>query len=80
MVTSNTALSRLRKEADYEEKISNDLGLYFLESLDEIKDLSEEEKIELNEKIEEILNDSVKHNKMIVGLIDYILQNAKDKY
>ena len=80
MVKKEETLLRLKKESDYEEKISTDLSAYFLESLSEIEELTEEEKHELNNKLQEIQDDSIKHKNMIVRLIDYVTENGKDSF
>jgi hypothetical protein len=80
MITKEETLIRLKKESDYEEKISDDLSNYFLECLEEVDELTYEERRELKNKLQEILEDSVKHKNMIVKLIEYVENNGKDSY
>jgi len=80
MVNQAKALERLNKEKDYEERISEHLSVYFLASLDNISGITEEEKKKIEEGINKIMNESVKHTHMFENLIQMVLENGENKY
>ena len=75
MVNQDKTLKRLYKEKDYEERLASNLSDYILACLDDIKELTEEEKNKISKNTEIIMRDSVKHSNMIGRLIEMAVEN-----
>jgi hypothetical protein len=80
MVDQKTTLDRLRKERDYEEKISKDLIDYFIFSLDYIKNLNEGEKEIIKKYLDIIYVESLRHKFAFEKLIHMVINNGEKDY
>ena len=80
MVNKTDTLARLNKEKDYEDKLVCDLNDYFLNCLDDINDISQEDKDYINEKLSIIINESMNHSRMFNELIQVVFNDEKDNF
>jgi hypothetical protein len=80
MVHKNEAIEILNREINYEDKLVKDIDFFIMYSINEIKDISKEEFLEIKEKLNKISHDSMKHFVQFSGLIDFILKDGKDNY
>lgn len=80
MVNQKEALNRLNKEKDYEDKIANDLLNYYIVSIDEIPDITKEQKKKVKESLNTIGRESLGHSNMFSMLINYVLNNGETEY
>ena len=80
MVNQAKTLARLHKERNYEEKLVDNLGTYFLSCLDSIPDLKQKEKEIIHKNLNIIMKESMKHNYQFTELIEMVLKNEEDNY
>jgi hypothetical protein len=80
MLPKEDALEKLSKARDYEEKIAEDLNSFYLAYLGEIKDLSAEEKKEVELVLKTIIRESMKHNAMFTRMIEQVLESGKNNF
>ena len=80
MVNHTEALERLRKEKDYEDNLVKDLSNYFLSCLDNINDISEEEKEKTRDTLKTIMTESQTHSHLFNELIQHVMENGENNY
>lgn len=80
MVLKEIALRRLRKEADYEEKLTTILADYFLSGLEDIKDIDSKTKNKIKKYLTKIRDDSFKHNNYFEDLINLVLESGENNF
>ena len=80
MVTEKETLDRLNSEKDYEDKLAYDLDWYFIDSLPEIKDISENDKLLIKKILRTITYDSLKHSFLFTQLIEHVINNGENNY
>ena len=80
MVDYQGTLHRLNREKEYEDEISMTLCGFFISCLNDIENLSEEEKKELNAKLSRIMKDSHRHSGMFAKMIEMVVERGKDNY
>ena len=56
------------------------LNTYFINCLEDIKDITEEQKKEVEEQLTKIMNDSSRHAHMFSQLIQMVVENGEDTY
>ena len=80
MVTQQEAMDRLNKEKELEEKLAMDLSIYFIDCLEEIKELKDSERQTLRQDLLKIRQDSQRHAFMFNQLLQKVLENRTDLY
>jgi hypothetical protein len=80
MVSKEDVLKELSKDRNYEEEISKNILYYFLDSLDEVDFLTNEEKETIISQMKIIRDESVIHKNIFNELLNYVLENGKDEY
>jgi len=80
MVNQKDTLTRLNKEKEYEDKLASDLMIYYMGSLKDISDLSDNEKQKIKKILSKIASDSERHSHMFNMLIQIVLENGENNY
>ena len=80
MVNQTDTLSRLNREKNYEDKLVDNLNNYFIYSLDNIKDISVDEKDKIKQILETIMKESHNHSFMFDQLIQMVIEHGEDTY
>ena len=73
-------LEILNKEKDYEDMLAHNLMIYFLESIDDIKELDEKTKQTIKEILMTIAQESKIHSQKFSELIEMVLNNGETQY
>jgi len=73
-------MDRLNKEKELEEKLAMDLSIYFIDCLEEIKELKDSERQTLRQDLLKIRQDSQRHAFMFNQLLQKVLENRTDLY
>ncbi len=79
-MNENDALTQLNKEREYEDKLASDLSDYFLQQIDNITDLNEEEKTKIKKNLTIIRDESRKHSYMFDQMVNMVMQHGQDNY
>ena len=79
MVSKEDALKHLTLDRDYEDKLVSDISSYLLESVDNLK-ISNEDKEKIKIYLNMIRSDSERHSLIFSQMMDYVINNAKDRY
>lgn len=80
MVSKQDTMERLNKEKDYEDQLVLNLNHYFIAVLDDIKDITPEEKNKLDTNLKQISYDSARHSAMFDMLIQKVIESEKDNF
>lgn len=80
MVDRREAIRIFNTERDYEDNIAEDILGFLNFSLNEISDMSEEEKEFVREVFSTIRNESLGHGQQFTKLIEHCLEDGKDNY
>ena len=73
-------LQILNKEKDYEDQLVSTLTIYFLESIDNLKDIDKKTKQIIKEILQTITQESQEHSYEFSNLIEMVLNNGEDEY
>jgi hypothetical protein len=80
VVNQANTLARLNKEKDYEEKIVRDLGYFIIDEIQNLRDLTEEEKQKVTENMTVITLESAKHSFLFNQLVQMVMEDKSDKF
>jgi hypothetical protein len=78
--TQQETLEILNREKVYEDELVEKLNAYLLASLPVIKDITEEEKRQLQMGLTTIIRDSKRHGLMFGRLIQYVMEHGDGYY
>jgi hypothetical protein len=73
-------LERLNREKNYEDKLAEDLSYYFIDSIDFLSELNEDEKAKIRKSLNVIIAESRKHSYMFNELVQMVVENGEDNY
>ena len=73
-------LARLNMEREYEERIVSELHTYFLASLENISDITDQEKGEIRNKLLDLITDSKRHSFLFNTLMQEVLEHEDADY
>jgi hypothetical protein len=76
MVSQFDALVRLNEEKAYEDKLAKDLSEYFIVSLDNIQDLTNDERDLIRKYLNVIMNDSLRHSAAFNQLVQMVYEHG----
>jgi hypothetical protein len=80
MVSKKDTLDRLNMEKDYEDQLVRNLDYYFIAVLDDIAEITEEERNKIRVNLETIRFDSVRHSDMFNMLIQKVFESENDNF
>ena len=80
MPNQKETLNRLNKEKNYEDKLADTLLNYYLESIDQIFELTSTQRNKVRDYLSKIAHESQMHSSMFNLLINYVLNNGETEY
>jgi hypothetical protein len=76
----NNTLSRLNKEKEYEDSLSERLTSYFITSVDGIQELSDKEKAKIKDSLLIILDETKRHSYLFNQLVQMVTEDGENQY
>lgn len=80
MVSREQALEHFNNDKDYEDKLAYDINWYLTDNVDNLPELTLDEKEKIKVYLRIILEDSQRHSFMFTELIEYVIKNGKNNY
>lgn len=80
MVDFRDTMERLNEERAFEEKLAIKLNTYFIASLDNIKDINDEDKKKMRNDLLTLMTDSQRHSDRFDMLLQMVIDNGEGTY